>query len=560
MNMPRQVSRIICDSQGSKHIFYRFFFVLFLAATFICLPDNTYPQDKQSPTSLYYKWIKNGSRSLPEVRNALSSPDWHIRTHALLALGKIGEPSDIPRILSRLDNDPNVNVKNCAIAALGDMKAKQAVPLLLSMLNRTADSKARPPWPYPRTDIIIESLGKIGDNRATIPLCKILLSSGSEQIRRKAKDALTAIGDPRAADLLISAFHKNKKKFPAVEAAWVISLSNSADAEDFLLELFLDPDPRVKNAAAIGLAHCGTAKSVRILTNEFACADSYLRKNISDALVAIDDESEIPVLCSFLSSKDTAVAMDAASILSRLSSPKSGTAVFKIFASDPRTNGPAAVVLGRKKVTKAIWLLRKRLKDVNMSGRNEMAEALGRLGDKDSIPLLIRLAQKNDPSCSRGAIIGLGELEAVESVPVLIDLLKQGNLVLLPDLLYSLGKIGDKRAVKPIIEVLYESGMSNPLAFGLALAQIGGNDVADFILANAKSLIPKRRRLASFMLLKSSGKEMIPVSIELLTSNDPDIKNAAITALSRICGKKFNSIEEWRNWWNSQKRGPEVQD
>ena len=505
---------------------------------------------QDSILSRYYQWLDQGEAALDDIMAAIQSDNWRMRTHGLLAIGQVGGQKHIPLVMERLVKDDNRAVKNCAVTALGDLKAKAAVPDLLEFLAPASGSVSRPVQPQKR--VVVKALGKIGDPRAVEPLCRMLLAYPNQQMRSEIRDALIAIGDPSVSRLLLKAATE-KKPFPYAAAAEVIGELPVQGAEPFLLKL-LDHERRtVKNAAAVALASTGTEKSVPSLLETFRTAPSHLQKNIADALVAIDSEKAVKPFCQMLSSPEQKTAMTAAAVLSRMTAGDIADRVFARFQDNHSINAPAAYVLGRKAYAPAAATLKNRLKQMDKDGHDEMAEALGRIGARDAVPLLIRVAQRENEKGAAGAIWSLGRLEAENAVPVLLSLLGERSRRLTAPLIYALGEIGDPKATKPLIELFYETGLRYQLQIGLALANIGGPRVKEFINANIESGNPKRLRMAGYMLMKSRDKSLIPLALKLLAHDSEDLQRYAIGALKNITGLDYDTASRWRTWAEKNK-------
>ncbi|MGM0452378.1 MAG: HEAT repeat domain-containing protein [Thermodesulfobacteriota bacterium] len=491
--------------------------------------------------SRYYQWLEKGEKALPEVQKALKSDKWRKRTHALLALGKLGDPSHVSTVVNAVKTDEHPAVKNCAVIALGDLQAESAVSLLLKLLD--ADRSAGRVLPKKR--LIIQSLGKIGDSRAVKPLCKNLLAERGKQIRTEIAEALIRIGDPAASRILIGA--EQNRGFPYIQAAEIIGEMPAKDAEAFLRPLLDNPRSPVKNAAAVALSRVGTEKSLPMILDRFADADQHLQENIAEALVAIDSEKAVAPLCKHLTDEKQ-TAMAAANALSRMTADTIAPKVYSKMKANPEINGPAAYILGRKKYGPAADTLRSRLRQADQAGQDQMAEALGRIGDRKSIDLLIKVAQRDNRQGSAGAIWALGHLKVQKAVPVLLEVLETRDRRLTAPAIFALGEIGDRAAAKPLIDLYYESGMRYQLQIGLALSNIGGPDVMDFIRTNIESSSEKRQKMAAYVMLKTENKAIIDQAIQLLDHPSKTIRRYAKGALKNNTGLPYDTVEQWRKW------------
>jgi HEAT repeat protein len=309
----------------------------------------------------------------------------------------------------------------------------------------------------------------------------------------------------------------------------------------------------IKNAAIISLGSIRSEKSVPILLPLLENDNTHLQSNLSKALISIDSSSAITPLCNLLSSPDQNTAMAAAQILTRMTDNTISQEVYERFKKDHTINAPAAFVLGQKKFKKAIPELRSRLKNTSESGHDGMSEALGWLGDRESIPLLMEVAARKNKQGSAGAIWSLGYLKADEAIGLMVNILKKQDRQLTAPAIFALGEIGNPSTVKPLINLYYESGFQYQMQIALSLAQIGGPEVAEILKTNMESGNPKREKMAGYMLLKSRDPSLAPYAITLLAHPDETIRRYALGGLKNISGQDFNTIEGWKAWEKQQK-------
>ena len=511
-----------------------------------------------SPTAVpiieqYYQWIEMGEAAIPELKKAIKNDNWRMRTHALLAMGKTGDQSLTPLVLDRLHNDPNPAVKNCAVMALGDLNETSAVPVLIELLttDTTAKKKARP-----QQRLIVQSLGKIGSSRAIAPLFDLLLTTNTDQLRVEIADALIAINDPAISKLILANTSDTKSetgRFPYVQAAQIFGTLPVDGVEDFLINLIKDKPLPIKNAAIISIGSIKSEKSIPYLLPLLETDNTHLQTNVSKALVRIDSSTAVIPLCNLLSSHDQNTAMASARILTRLTDETISQKVYERFKKDHTINPPAAVVLGQKKYEKAISLLRSRLQDTQETGQDEMAEALGWLEDKKSIPLLMDIAARKTRQGSVGAIWSLGHMKASEAIPLMLRIIKKQDRQLTAPAVFALGEIGEPSTVKPLINLYYESGFLFQMQIALALSQIGGPEVAEILKTNMESGNLKRQKMAGYMLLKSRDPLLMPYAITLLTHPDESIRRYALGGLKNITGQNFDTAAQWRAWEKQRK-------
>jgi hypothetical protein len=110
--------------------------------------------------------------------------------------------------------------------------------------------------------------------------------------------------------------------------------------------------------------------------------------------------------------------------------------------------------LGEMFATEAVPRLLIALKDPDITIAKAAAQALGNIGQKDSIAALITVLQSGKPELQAAAAKGLGQVGALHGdfsiIPPLLDALKSDNLAVKTEAAWALGKLPDKRAYEPI--------------------------------------------------------------------------------------------------------------
>ena len=72
---------------------------------------------------------------IEKVRDQLESPDDHVKAEAALALGKINDPSVVPKVLGWFDGD-NAGLRNVAIAGFKTLNTEQARNVLVAAFEQ----------------------------------------------------------------------------------------------------------------------------------------------------------------------------------------------------------------------------------------------------------------------------------------------------------------------------------------------------------------------------------------------------------------------------------------
>ncbi len=185
----------------------------------------------------------------PLLADALSKdPCWAVRRTCAEALGRIGERESLEALLAAAD-DPDSRVRETVAEALGGRERGEVA----EALSKTAREDANP---YVRSQAA-RSLGKVHAEGAFDLLAGLLkVDSHRETIRQGALDGLTALGDPRAADLarpLLRYDWPRGDNFPMREAALRLVLAFAPDAPETraaVVTLLSDPFHRMRQRAA----------------------------------------------------------------------------------------------------------------------------------------------------------------------------------------------------------------------------------------------------------------------------------------------------------------------
>jgi len=527
-----------------------FLIILFL---FICPVPRTAAQNESATsapnlsdavTKQYYRWLEEKEKAVPELKKTLKHENWRMRTHALLAMGKTGDKSLTPIILETLKNDDHISVRNCAVIALAELEAGSAVPYLLTLLE---SDHAAPKDKRVAQKPLIEAFGKIKDPRAVNRLYELLFSKRGS-LRRTVTNSVIAISDPSVSRLLLKNISKIKEHRLEKNTAEILGELPVSGAEEYLLTLPERPDRVSRIAGITALGKIRSQKAYPLLLKSLETGEKEMLEHISEALVRIDSPDAVKPLCALLTKKNPLVAMTSAHILSEMSAGSIPEKVCALFESDPLTNEPASYVLGRKKYEKALPLIRKRLKYPGQSGQDEMARALGWMGDMESVPLLISIAERENRLGSAGAIWSLGQIRAMEAIPVLLKLLDQRDPQLTPRIISALGNIRDREAVAPLVRLYYETGRRYSLLIADALGNIGGPEAIEFVKDNIDSDDKARKRAGGHALSQMGDKAYIRYFITLLDHKDRLIRDYAMRALRKSTGLKYHTADEWKKW------------
>lgn len=267
------------------------------------------------------------------------------------------------------------------------------------------------------------ALKRIGDPRALFPLIDALKYQNwhdkyavMDSVRENAAEALGVLRDKKGVDSLIEAL-EDKDEEVRWKAAWALGNIGDERAVEPLINALYDERWSVRRYAAASLGRIKDKRSVVDLINALNDKEWQVRRYAAEALGKIGDERAIEPLVSCLKDNDGDVRWKAIRSLGKM----------KEAAIEP-----LIVIFGSED-----WRIRTRV-----------AEALGDIGDKRAVNILIN------------ALVGKN---------------KDSNRFVRGRVAEALGKIGDGRAVEPLIEARKDSYKYARIKAEEALERISGN-------------------------------------------------------------------------------------
>jgi HEAT repeat protein len=231
--------------------------------------------------------VAAGKPAVSALLTALPSLSPWALSHALRALGKIGDARAIPPLLKALAYDSGESepcIEWFAAEALGRIGAPALGPLLA--LGTSEDAHLRQ-WSA-------VALGELGDSRAVEPLLERTTDS-DPQVREAAFLAVQEIGDRRAVDALMRLLEETTDRRTRVLA--VVALGGCVQGEVFapLVELIQRPND-VRLPAMYALINSAGPLAPDVLVPFLDDPDPCVRKAVINALGRFGDERALPIL------------------------------------------------------------------------------------------------------------------------------------------------------------------------------------------------------------------------------------------------------------------------
>ncbi len=431
-----------------------------------------------------------------------------------------------------------------AAAVLGGMgaKAADAVPALIECLMRAPKSGGDDDLVHQARIEAAKALGMIGQkDKAAIALISVL-NDEQESLRPYAAEALGRMGAKEAVyDLVLAAHSQDPVLWKALKNAFAML---NVDSKMIVLTLIQilngengeDATKRAYAAGALGRmgkeAHAAIPDLIKAMKHE----DLSVREEAAYALAQIGTKESLVELSK--QNTDEAVA----AFLSLLES------------ETPGVRRAAALLLGNMGAIEAIEPLREivKNKDENVDLRKISIEALGKLGDRKSLPAFRSLLSEKDFAVSAAKALGSLGANAKRAVPDLIQALKGDDLELKIVATWALGRIGvkAKAAFAAVEEGLYSGDTKLIEASTLALLMIDPDKAYDSfkeIGEQATYMVPilegcmkeKDKAIAkscvrSLALFGPAAKTAVPALMEALNSKDAGLRLAAAHALGMV--------------------------
>jgi HEAT repeat protein len=428
-------------------------------------------------------------KAMIAYRRALAA-DITAKKAAAEALGNARVSQAVPALMHNL-TDPNASLRRTVADALIKVRNRTIVSRLTAMLKSQTVYERR-------TAAYV--LGGLRDQRAVAGLNTLVLRDSNATVRAAAARALGKIGTSNVLQSLYYAISQDQSaavRYSATRAFTDLLNSNprmSARSTVFqaLLNAFWDHVPRVSSAAI-------------------------------DAITSITN-------------------------LSRPEKILAGQMLIRVLRTHPnqQVRHDAILVLGRLAIaTHDRRLIRgiqsSLLKDPSSSIRIAAAQTLGILGNRMSVPTLIRALKDRHPQVRLNAANSLGHIGDRRAVRPLIRTLGDTNADVRAYAAGALGSIGDRRALRPLIRAITDSAHQVRAAAAEALGKLGHRRATiplTRLLQDSQSHV---REAAAEALAKIGDRRALGALQTALNSERvPDVRRAMTRAITEI--RRVNKI------------------
>jgi HEAT repeat protein len=425
----------------------------------------------------------------------------HINT-SVRALGDFGSADAIPLLWERYDQTKSIEDKVLAIEAVGKLGDREEVGKLQEVFEGTDKFTTRQDLmqmpPSVAAGVALLTL----KDRSGVVVMNAYLQGRDRQLQKRAAMAFGHTGEDSSIHLLIELLKEedNLLKEAGIQSLLKVSKFGDPYVIASLKPLLDDSSKKIRVLAAKALGMLGDKSGKKILEEEleknkyqpellkilYDLGDEEKaaelvkllpeglrkkeRKEAEDALIELRDESTIDPLIELLEASSTEAVISATRILAELKAEKAVPALLSCLKNEEQRIHEAAVnALGLIGSKSAIPPLRETMDELReadpfetrkITFRQNVAVALGNLGDETGIEHFFRKKKKRDkeytevdginlakirhkavvpemvgvlrnPEIERTAgsfmaiVDSLQEFEAVEAVPILADMLRE---------------------------------------------------------------------------------------------------------------------------------------
>ena len=292
------------------------------------------------------------------------------------------------------------------------------------MLDTLIDELKSPEFMVMRNAAI--RLGKIGDEKAIVPLINAFAYEGdeTEDPYEKVSEALVRIGKAAVPHLISNL--KNEELNIVYGAAGTLGKMREVSAVPALIDALEDDRGDVRLIAAIALGNIGDHSATPALVELYRCDDETLKYSVADALGKIGDARAVPALTGMLKDKDKGMRRNAAKALGEIGDVSAVPALIEALKdSDLNAHVQENAATSLEKIGKpAVPYLINALKDGNKHVRCYSAEALGNIGDARAIPALIEALKDEESDVRLDVAAALEKVGDASAVPALVEALK----------------------------------------------------------------------------------------------------------------------------------------
>lgn len=473
----------------------------------------------------------------------LADPDTNLRMYAALALGQQRERCAVPALIAAL-HDEDVNVRYHAVEALGQLRAAEAVGALAAILE-TADFFLA----FPALDALV----RIGDSVAAPGIARLL---ADELLAAPAAEALGQLGDAEAVTPLAHALNLGSAPAAVVaralaslhdryqtaygEGAHIADLARQA-IQPAGMKALLDALPAAADddlrCLALVLGWLEGVAVERALTR--LLGQPTARKEVIEALTRYGAQV-VELLTEQLAAPEVETRQAAIIALGRIGDAEAVPALMRMLAESPELAIVTAGALAKIGDRRAFAAL---LGHEDASVRQAIVSALNSLGHPDMAAEMVGRLQDPDARVRESAVKIAGYFGYDECVELLLAACADPDPNVRRIALEHIPYLDNPRVFAILLDALRQPQASARAAAARGLAQVEGTAALQPLLAALEDRDPWVRYYAA----RSLGRHAFPDALAALArvaQADPahHVRAAATEALGHVGGARVVSI------------------
>ena len=262
--------------------------------------------------------------------------------------------------------------------------------------------------------------------------------------------------------------------------------------------------------------------------------DWAIRQEAASLLGTLKDPRAVPPLISLLQDQDRSVREAAIEALRSIGSPAVEAVGVCLTEPDLSIQESASAILAGIADERVLAPLTKALHSSDWIVRMHAAKALGRVRNADTVAPLIPLLQDKVKAVREEAAAALAAIGDA-AIPSLLKALQHEDWLVRLHAVESLGKTQSKRAVEPLLSVLFNDRDSAVREDAVrALGEIGDPQAVEHLFTAMRE--PGLRTLAVEALGRIGDRRAVPVLIDVVTGTSPP----KVTRTVAGCGDQWN--------------------
>jgi HEAT repeat protein len=476
-----------------------------------------------------------GLDAVPELLTALGDSEWRVRKSAVEALVGMGWRSEMARhLIAGVASPDNAALRNAAAEVFGRF-GPAAVPALLESVRDVEPDVQK---------FVVDILGDIGDRRATMVLVR-LVGQTDENVAMAAVEALGKLRDPRAVEPLGELLRQGR---PLLQFSAVKALQEIGDGRAVEPLIGCLGRPPLERAALEALGRIGDLRVTNPLAQAIRLGSSKVRhvaiRAVSDLYGRMPPDVKTKIVCRIreiydervsrylresLASGDVVVKRNAITVLGWMGDVQAIDALAAVYDESCKEELVAAFIqMQREGVPKLLAVVPR----APVGLREDIARALGEIGDRKAVHGLVELTGDPDGHVRQAAAVALGQLADPMGIRPLLHLLEDPYPNVQDAAYRALTRLKSPGLVTRLLELMERSTVGIHCYAAKLLGAFQAPEAHGRLMLDLKDPDPMIRR-TGLTALESLGGDLRAVAHVALSDEDPTVRLEMIRILAR---------------------------